>query len=518
MIKVSVVVAVYNPGANMDDLVRSVLEQSLPALEYEAIFVDDGSTDGTGARLDALAAEHEVVRVEHIPNSGWPGRPRNVGTDLARGEYVYYVDNDDWLGPEALERLYDRAVADGADVVTGKVVGHGKFIARELFEANRSRVSLEWEPLVRLLSPHKLFRRAFLAEHGIRFPEGRRRLEDHVFVMQAYYAAQDRISILADYPCYHWALRSKETNASWNRMDPVGYFANVREVLDIVEANTPPGRERDRLLAHWYRSKTLFRVEGAVFLRRDPGYNREIYDAVHAIAQERFPPAVDRFLPFNLRARSHLLRAGDLDGLYALARFEAGLKARVLVLERRDRGAAVELDLEGHLRGEDGRLLYRRKGEQLLWHPPRELRARLEGADLDATKSVPRAHVQVVVRAVAGNEEHVLRVESTVRLDAGDEGYLTPAVEATATLEPATAAVGAPLAAGDWQLVVPVRIGGFNGTALTVREGEGRRAPLTFRVGEDGRLEQPTWARRHLSGRAPGLTRALRSARARGGR
>ena len=142
MIKVSVVVPVYNPGENIEPLIASVLGQSLPDDEYEAIFVDDGSTDGTGERLDALAAQHEVVRVEHIPNSGWPGRPRNVGTDAARGEYVLYVDNDDHLGPEALERVYDRATADGADVLVPKVVGHGKFVARELFREDRSGLTL----------------------------------------------------------------------------------------------------------------------------------------------------------------------------------------------------------------------------------------------------------------------------------------------------------------------------------------------------------------------------------------
>src|SRR5919205_265381 len=92
------------------DLRSIVHDQTLPADEYEAIFVDDGSTDDTPARLDALAAEHPHVRVEHIPNSGWPGKPRNVGIELARGEFVYFVDNDDWLGREALERLYSRAV------------------------------------------------------------------------------------------------------------------------------------------------------------------------------------------------------------------------------------------------------------------------------------------------------------------------------------------------------------------------------------------------------------------------
>ena len=107
--------------------------------ELELIFVDDGSTDGTAERLDALAAAHEHVRVKHIPNSGWPGRPRNVGMEMARGEFVYFADNDDWLEPDALERLHAAAVEDAADIVIGKVVGHGKTVPRELFRESHPR-------------------------------------------------------------------------------------------------------------------------------------------------------------------------------------------------------------------------------------------------------------------------------------------------------------------------------------------------------------------------------------------
>src|SRR4051812_1252197 len=124
--KVSAIVPVYNPGSDIDDCIRTLLDQSLLPADYEVIFVDDGSTDGTGERLEALAVAHANVRVEHIPNSGWPGRPRNVGLDMARGEFVYFVDNDDWVGHEALERCYERAVRDDVDIVIGKVVGHGK--------------------------------------------------------------------------------------------------------------------------------------------------------------------------------------------------------------------------------------------------------------------------------------------------------------------------------------------------------------------------------------------------------
>ena len=162
LIKVSVIVPVFNPGSNIDKCLTSLLGQSLPADQYEVIFVDDGSTDSTPARLDQLAREHEHIRVEHTPNSGWPGRPRNIGLDLARGEFVYFVDNDDWLAPRALERLHDTAARNGSDIVIGKVVGHGRLVTRALFARGRRDVPLEWRPLMGLLTPHKLFRKAML--------------------------------------------------------------------------------------------------------------------------------------------------------------------------------------------------------------------------------------------------------------------------------------------------------------------------------------------------------------------
>ena len=213
------------------------------------IFVDDGSTDETPARLDALAAEHPHVHVKHIENSGWPGRPRNLGIEMAQGEYVYFVDNDDWIGKDALRRLHARAERDEADIVIGKVVGEGKFVARSVFKRDRRDVTLEWAPLVRLLTPHKLFRKSLLDEHGIRFPEGRRRLEDHVFTMHAYFHARG-ISVLAGYPCYHWVLREDDANASYAEFEPVGYYGNVREVLDLIDEHMEPGAAaRPRALA-----------------------------------------------------------------------------------------------------------------------------------------------------------------------------------------------------------------------------------------------------------------------------
>ncbi len=371
--------------------------------------------------------------------------------------------------------------------MVGKVVGHDKFVSRELFAEDRSGVTTEWPPLIRLLSPHKLFRRAFLDEHSIRFPEGRRRLEDHVFVMKAFFAAQDRISILASYPCYHWMLRKEKDNASFGKMDPEGYFGNLREVIDIIEANVEPGtREWRRLLAHWYRSKVLWRITGAPFLRRDPEFNQQIFDEVRAITLDRFPAVIDPFLPFALRVRSHLLREGDLEGLYVFARFETGLRAQVKLMGR----DASAVRLEARLRGME----YRREGETILWHPPEELRGRLAGLDLDFTKSVARAHITPVVRAVADKTEVVLEHTQEVLLRERADGTVVPVIVADVRLPR--------LARGEWQLVVPVRASGLSHTAMTIFQGgEKRAAPLNFRVGADGRVKRPSLRRRLLSGR-----------------
>ena len=397
VLKVSVIVPVYNPGAHIDDCIASLLGQSLPPEEFEAIFVDDGSTDETPARLDALAAEHPHVRVEHIPNSGWPGRPRNLGIEMARGKYVYFVDNDDWLGKDALRRLYTRAERDEADIVIGKVVGEGKFVARSVFKRDRRDVTLEWAPLVRLLTPHKLFRKALLDEHGIRFPEGRRRLEDHVFTMHAYFHAQ-RISVLAGYPCYHWVMREEGANASYAELEPAGYYGNVREVLDLIDEHMEPGPLRDRVRSHWYRGKMLGRVGGAqLHDQRDPAHKRPLYEEIRRLALERFGDEVNEYLAFNARVRSRLLRADDYEGLEPLAAFESGLRTEAALVELEPDEEGVALVLEARIVGDDGPLAFERDGERLLWSPPAALADRLDDAARDAAADMERNYADVLI-------------------------------------------------------------------------------------------------------------------------
>ena len=99
---ISVIVPVYNAGEWLDDCVKSVLSQSVGDLEL--ILVDDGSTDGCGANCDVYAAEDDRIIVIHRENGG-VSRARNTGLDIAKGDYIAFVDCDDYILPGMYETL-----------------------------------------------------------------------------------------------------------------------------------------------------------------------------------------------------------------------------------------------------------------------------------------------------------------------------------------------------------------------------------------------------------------------------
>lgn len=113
--KVSVIVPVYNSEKYLRKCVDSILAQTLK--EIEIILVDDGSTDQSGVICDEYANANSNVKVIHQENSG-PATARNVGIQSAIGEYIGFVDSDDYIAPEMYEELYNRANLDDIDIVT----------------------------------------------------------------------------------------------------------------------------------------------------------------------------------------------------------------------------------------------------------------------------------------------------------------------------------------------------------------------------------------------------------------
>ena len=112
--KISVIVPVYKVEKYLPECIESVLAQTFT--DFELILVDDGSPDNSGAICDAYAARDPRIRVFHKENGG-VSSARNLGLDHARGEWIAFVDSDDWIEREMYEKLYCAGTENGADFV-----------------------------------------------------------------------------------------------------------------------------------------------------------------------------------------------------------------------------------------------------------------------------------------------------------------------------------------------------------------------------------------------------------------
>ena len=111
---ISVIVPVYNVEGYLEDCLESLLAQTYPS--FEILLIDDASRDNSGAICDAYAARDSRVQVVHFPENRGPSAARNEGIRRARGAYISFVDADDRVEPELLEKLYESLTQAGAQV------------------------------------------------------------------------------------------------------------------------------------------------------------------------------------------------------------------------------------------------------------------------------------------------------------------------------------------------------------------------------------------------------------------
>ncbi|WP_113704552.1 glycosyltransferase family 2 protein [Nonomuraea lactucae] len=464
-VKVSVIVDVHNPGDTADACLRSVLEQTLPAEEYEVIFVDDGSTDGIAERLDTVAAVRGNVRVLHLPQTGSPARGRNVGIAAAQGDYVFLMDQGDRLERDSLARMYDRAVETDADVLVGRLVRDaGPPVSA--FQQSRGRADILRDRLFALLTPHKLYRRAFLEEHELGYTVPGGHIAEQAFVVRAYLQAKV-IAILAEQVCCHLGERAEPDD------DPRTVIAELRSLLDDIDAYVGEGRHRDRMYAYWFRSTVLRPFLGGRFAGSsiDRGLHFRLYSG---LVLDRFPERLDRYLPVQLRAVATLLRAGRLDQLVILANSSRRAGLRADLTEVRWDAHVLVLGLTVEVLGGDGQpTRFRADGDRLFWIPPRSVDASLLRDDVtDVTSAVDRARLEVYVRHADTGVVHFLPVAYRVERIQDGRRHTRAQIVGEARVDVTAAAMGEPLRPGQWEVHVRM-YGGAHQARSRVRRPEG---------------------------------------------
>ncbi|MFD4524852.1 glycosyltransferase family 2 protein [Streptomyces sp. NPDC058470] len=487
---VSVIIAAYNAMPYITRCISSVAEQSIGQDQLEVIVVDDGSTDGTSAELDRLADVYpELLHVEHQENSGGPSVPRNVGLDLARGEFVFFLDADDYLGPEALERMVAMAEKNATDVVLGKMVGvGGRNAPKSMFRRNEPRTDVFSSRVYWTLNPMKLFRRELIERHGLRFPADLSIGEDQLFVGAAYLHASG-ISVVADYDCLFWVLREDEGNITRRTSDSELGLRFLPRVIDLIVENVPPGPGRDHLaVRHLTADVRHFLVEHLPFEPRET--QQKALDQLAGIIEPLWHEGLGDRLSALTRLRLHLVRHRMLDEILELVRFEEeSAKSEVTTPVVVDTGRAY------------ARFPYFRDTDHSVpddcYDVTSELgprhhvtRAEMHGSTLHlaghayvhrvATEDVS---TRLVLRERADGTEYVLPVAHTATPGLGsdeDQGqYTYDKAGFECTVDVTTAADGKPLGDGFWDISLAV---GAQGLSREVRIGSKRADSVSGRA------------------------------------
>ena len=302
---VSVIVPVYSPGPYIRPLLDCLDRQKPPAGGFEVLFVDDGSTDATASLLERWAEDRAWATVIRLPRSGWPSLPRNVGIERARGEFVFFVDHDDWLAHDALARMTAFARESGSDVVLGWMKGLGRNVPVRLFSRTVADARPPGTPLHDSMTVHAMFRTAFLHEAGLRFDESLRRLEDHLFMAAAYTRAR-RISVLADSPVYLHAAREDSANAGHRPYGAAEYYEALGRTIDIVIEAGVPRPEKHAYLGRWIRIEMLDRLSSEA-VRSLPAEDRDAFFTEVQTLLRRVPDDVVESLPGRYRSEAKRL-------------------------------------------------------------------------------------------------------------------------------------------------------------------------------------------------------------------
>ncbi|MEV5041836.1 MULTISPECIES: glycosyltransferase family 2 protein [unclassified Microbacterium] len=465
MIKVSVVVPTYKTSVEgLARLVGSLERQTMPASEFEVIFVDDGSPDDTLQRLRKLAETHSNVRVEAIENSGWPSKPRNVGIELAQGEYIAFMDHDDELYPDALRAAYEFGVANNADAVNGKEArttsaswGMGTYDEDRPQSIGRTDV----HPLIPM-NPHKMYRRAFLNEHGIRFIEGARVLWEDIFFNVLVSRHARVISTLTSVPYYHWVTTKGSGSSTFVKHGEDFWRWLPRVCQSIIDEL--PGEEnrlqREQLELHQYGNR-LVGVFDSKYVTRTPKQRRFMFEQAQKLQRDFDFARLEGRMNSSKRVRAELLRADRQDLLEEICVSDAAVPgwARATTVEWRGGILHVSSDVTwADSKGTVPALV--RDGDRIRKGLPTEVRDLVSAEATDMTADVDGITVSGLVRSRRSRIAWALPLESDVRVEDLPDGTVRVSATASFTVDPAAAASGAPLEeATHWDLHVHARFG-----------------------------------------------------------
>ena len=338
------VVPIYNVEDYLVSCLESLADQTFR--DTEVILVDDGSPDTSGDLAEEFAAGRENWRVLHVENGGL-GRARNIGLDAATADYIAFIDSDDVVPRDAFELMMHAIEGSGSDIVSGGVLRYDGARTRPSGLHRRAvpetRIATHVRQMPSLLYDttawNKVYRRTFLLQHGLRFPEGVL-YEDLPLTIPALCLAGPVACVHE--PVYAWRTRQHGLSITQRRHE----LENLRDrftAVGRVDAFLEEHELHDLRVAHDDKVLGLdLPLYTAALPEADEEY-RAAYLAFFAHLSRGLTPARRRSLPPTLRLYVELAEAGRMDALVAAVTARRG--ERPWAVDRRSRPQRVRQDL-----------------------------------------------------------------------------------------------------------------------------------------------------------------------------
>lgn len=250
--KISVIVPVYNAGRYLCECVESILSQSFR--DFELILINDGSRDDSGLICDEYEKTDVRVCVFHQENSG-VSVARNVGLDNANGEWITFVDADDYLPNQALEILYNTAIQSQADYVYGNTLRRNESTERLCMRKIKRNVwKNNFDTLVHFGLWGHLFKASVIIRNNVRFVEGQAYGEDMLF---KYYLLKN-VSVMASVSdvVYVYRINSESVTQSTDKLRSAHHqLMATKHLIDF--AKSVDNRKFKKTLMHSVQSSQM---------------------------------------------------------------------------------------------------------------------------------------------------------------------------------------------------------------------------------------------------------------------
>lgn len=267
VVDISIVIPVYNAMPELSRTLVSLVSQSFGADRMEVVVIDDCSNDGSWDEICRFTEmyPHLFVTERLSAQSGSPARPRNIAMDKARGEYIFFLDADDWLGELAVAKMLSHAKKWHSDVLLVKLASeNGRDVPQSMFTHDQPKVDVYRSKVMWSLGPLKLFRRSLLMDNNLRFFEAGMPEDLHV-VIPALCLAKT-VSVAADYEYCHVTFRddvyAKGKNASlsiWS--DCASNLRSYTTLMAYLNESTTEEERSETLMRRLFRRDVLAMIQ-----------------------------------------------------------------------------------------------------------------------------------------------------------------------------------------------------------------------------------------------------------------